>query len=177
MGPDPGRADAEASSPAHSAAAETQLGNQVMLAEYSALRAEADRRANVQWNVLALQITSAGVISSLAISRIADIGLLLVIPLSSYMLGSRYILHDYHIKLISRYIRNSLSGRLQGYLAWENWKISQMQPDVQRGHQRGEYLIPRTSIIASHIRTLLPHKTRCPRSRIIAAPAQHPQSN
>ncbi len=105
-----------------------------MLAEYSALRAEVDRRANVQWNVLALQLTSVGVIASLAISRVADIALLLVIPLSSYMLGSRYILHDYHIKLISRYIRDSLSGRLQGHLAWESWKITHMVADVRPRH-------------------------------------------
>lgn len=102
---------------------------QVMLAEYSALRAEVDRRANVQWNVLALQITSTGVIASLAISRVTDIALLLVIPLSSYMLGSRYIIHDYHINLISKYIRDSLSRQLQGHLPWESWKISQT-PDV-----------------------------------------------
>jgi hypothetical protein len=101
-----------------------------MLAEYAALRAEVDRRGNVQWNVLALQLTSAGVIASLAISHVSDIALLLVIPLSSYILGSRYILHDFQMKLISRYIRDSLSGRLQGYLAWESWKASQIPPDL-----------------------------------------------
>jgi hypothetical protein len=127
-----GASAAEASGSAEAASAEAQLGNQVMLAEYSALRSEVDRRANIQWNVLALQVTSAGVIASLAISRPADIGLLLVIPLSSYMLGSRYILHDYHLKLISRYIRVSLSARLQGNLAWEDWKAKQMAPDVHR---------------------------------------------
>ena len=79
--------------------------SQIMLAEYAALRTEVDRRAAIQWNVLALQLTSAGVIASLAISRTSEIALLLVIPLSSYMLGSRYILHDFHLKLISRYIR------------------------------------------------------------------------
>jgi len=41
----------------------------------------------VQWDVLALQLTSAGVIASLAISHALEIALLLVIPLSSYMLG------------------------------------------------------------------------------------------
>ena len=46
------------------------------------------------------------------------------------MLGSRYILHDFHMKLISRYIRDSLSGRLGGNLAWEGWKISQITPDA-----------------------------------------------
>ena len=97
-----------------------------MLAEYAALRTEVDRRAAIQWNVLALQLASAGVIASLAISRTSEIALLLVIPLSSYLLGSRYILHDFHLRLISRYIRDSLSGQLQGHLAWESWKISQI---------------------------------------------------
>jgi hypothetical protein len=106
-----------------------QLASHAMLAEYVALRTEVDRRANVQWNVFALQITSAGVIASLALSHVSDIALLLVIPLSSYMLGSRYILHDYHLKLISRYIRDSLSQRLEGNLAWESWKVSQSRRD------------------------------------------------
>jgi len=128
MKPDPDSRDAEASSGASSGA---QLANQVMLAEYSALRSEVDRRANVQWNVVALQITSAGVIASLAISRTADIALPLVIPLLSYMLGTRYILHDYHIRLITRYISDSLSGRLNNHLAWEAWKANQMRPDVE----------------------------------------------
>ncbi len=127
---DPGRGEETGSSP-HPADAEAQLANKVMLAEYAALRAEVDRRANVQWNVVALQITSAGVIASLAISRVSDIALLLVIPLLSYMLGSRYILHDYHIKLISRYIRESLSGRLHDHLEWERWKLNRIESDTQ----------------------------------------------
>jgi hypothetical protein len=71
------------------------------------------------------------VIASLAISRVADIALLLVIPLLSYMLGTRYILNDYHINLINRNIRNSLSPRLQGHLAWEGWKKHEMEPAVE----------------------------------------------
>ena len=113
----PGGADGQASSPFPAPDAEAQVASQIMLAEYAALRTEVDRRAAIQWNVLALQLTSAGVIASLAISRTSEIALLLVIPLSSYMLGSRYILHDFHLKLISRYIRESLSGRLQGHRA------------------------------------------------------------
>ena len=102
---DPGSRDAETSSAAQGASGDAQLANQVMLAEYSAMRSEVDQRTSVQWNVIAPQITSTGVIASLAISRVADIVLLLVIPLLSYMLGTRYILNDYHINLISRYIR------------------------------------------------------------------------
>ncbi len=131
MEPDPGGRNVEASGSAQAADPEVQLGDQVMLAEYGALRTEVDRRANTQWNILALQVTSTGVIASLALSHVSDIALLLIIPLSSYMLGSRYVLHDYHIKLINRYIRDSLSSRLGGHLAWENWKISQIAPDIQ----------------------------------------------
>jgi hypothetical protein len=107
-----GSSGGEADSPSQAVGADVQLTSQVMLAEYAALRTEVDRRASVQWNVLALQITSAGVIASLALSHVSEIALLLVIPLSSYMLGSRYVLHDYHLKLISRYTRDSLSQRL-----------------------------------------------------------------
>ena len=95
---------------------DSQIDSQIMLAEYSALHAEVERRAHLQWNVFALQVTSAGAISSLAISSGSNIALLLIIPLSSYMLGSRYILHDFHMKLIRKYIRESLSSRLQGQL-------------------------------------------------------------
>jgi hypothetical protein len=128
MDADPGSSDEVGSS---SQAVGAELAGQAMLAEYVALRAEFDRRANVQWNVFALQITSAGVIASLALSHVSDVALLLAIPLSSYMLGSRYILHDYHLKLISRYVRDSLSERLGDNLAWESWKISQTKRDVE----------------------------------------------
>ncbi len=59
---------------------------------------EIDRRANVHWNVYALQLASAGAISSLAISAASNVALLLIIPLSSYMLGSRYILHIFRCR-------------------------------------------------------------------------------
>ena len=130
MDSQPGSSDGQPSGPFPAPDAEAQVASQVMLAEYAALRTEVDRRATVQWNVLALQVTSAGVIASLALSHASDIALLLVIPLSSYMLGSRYILHDFHLKLISRYLRDSLSGRLGGHLAWESWKVSQITADT-----------------------------------------------
>ena len=130
MHPKPGGTDGQPSGSFPAPDAGARVASQIMLAEYAALRTEVDRRATVQWNVLALQVTSAGVIASLAISHASDIALLLVIPLSSYMLGSRYILHDFHLKLISRYIRDSLSGRLGGHLAWESWKVSQITPDT-----------------------------------------------
>lgn len=134
MDPQAGSTHGQAGSSFPAPGPEAQAATQIMLAEYAALRTEADRRATIQWNVLALQLTSTGVIASLAISRASGTALLLVVPLSSYMLGSRYILHDFHLKLISRYTRDSLSERLQGHLAWESWKISQVTTGTgQRG--------------------------------------------
>lgn len=93
-----------------------------LLAEYAALRSETERRSTIQWNVFALQVASAGAIISLAIASAANSALLLVVPLTSYMLGARYILHDFHLKLIHRYVRDSLSERLSGHLRWEAWR-------------------------------------------------------
>jgi hypothetical protein len=111
MGPDLGGRDVQPNSAIQGAPADAQLANQVMLAEYSALQSELDRRVNLQWNVVAFQVTSVGVIASLALSRVADIAVLLVIPWLCYVLGNRYILHDYHIKLISRYIVSTRKSR------------------------------------------------------------------
>lgn len=105
----------------------------ILLAEYAALRGETERRSTVQWNVVALQIASAGAIVSLAIASATNSALLLVVPLSSYMLGTRYVLHDHHLKLIHEYIRDSLSPRLSGHLQWEGWRDRELDPETDPG--------------------------------------------
>jgi hypothetical protein len=97
---------------------------QVLLAEYAGLRAEIERRTNLQWSVFALQLASAGAITSVAISTAGNLALLLMIPVSSYMLGSRYILHDFHIKLIRRYLRDE--SDLRDVLGWERWRREEL---------------------------------------------------
>ncbi|MFC0111904.1 hypothetical protein [Kibdelosporangium aridum] len=105
---------------------------QILLAEYAALRAEAECRATVQWNVVALQLASAGAVTGLAIASAANVALLLIVPLMSYMLGHRYLLIDVHLKLIRRYVRDSLSPRLSGHLQWEGWRDQELAPYVAR---------------------------------------------
>src|SRR5256885_4130513 len=106
---------------------------QVLLAEYGALRTEVERRATAQWNVFALQLASAGAIASVAISAASNFALLLLVTLSSYLFGSRYILHDFHIKLIRRYVRESLAGRLDGHIQWETWRSAALAAPNSRG--------------------------------------------
>jgi hypothetical protein len=114
--------------PAVAAGGETQI----MLAEYTTLRAEIERRSNIQWNIFALQIGSAGAVTGLALSAAANLALLLIVPVVSYMLGNRYILVDYHVKLIRRYLSDSLSERLGSQLQWEDWRDREMASDVGR---------------------------------------------
>jgi hypothetical protein len=106
---------------------------QIMLAEYAALRTEIERRGTAQWSVFALQLASAGAIASVAISAASNLALLLLVPLSSYLLGSRYILHDFHIKLIRRYLRESLAERLAGHIQWESWRTAALAAPTTRG--------------------------------------------
>ncbi|MEV6641655.1 hypothetical protein [Amycolatopsis sp. NPDC051371] len=105
----------------------------ILLAEYAALRSETERRSTIQWNVFALQIASAGAIISLAIASAANSALLLVVPLTSYVLGNRYLLHDFHLKLIHRYVRDSLSERLSGNLRWEAWRDRELDRETAPG--------------------------------------------
>ncbi|MEV6624276.1 hypothetical protein AB0M83_33240 [Amycolatopsis sp. NPDC051106] len=107
----------------------------ILLAEYAALRSETERRATIQWNVFALQIASAGAIISLAIASATNSALLLVVPLTSYMLGNRYVLHAFHLKLIHRYVRDSLSDRLAGNLQWEAWRERELDRETAPGRR------------------------------------------
>jgi hypothetical protein len=112
--------------------AENDQVESILLAEYSALRTEIERRCNIQWSLFALQVTTAGAIASLAIARTSNLALLLLIPLSSFMFGFRYILHDVHIDLIAQYVRESLSGRLGNNLNWDTWKKSAIADNAYR---------------------------------------------
>jgi hypothetical protein len=113
----------------------------VMLAEYSALRVEIERRANIQWGITALQFTTAATVAGLAMATSSGFGLLLLIPLLSYMFGTRYILQDFHVKLIKQYLRESLSPRLGGALQWDGWlrEKSGRKPKPDGGEDDGPW--------------------------------------
>jgi hypothetical protein len=94
------------------------------LAEFVALRTEIERRATIQWHVLALQITIAGAVFGFALSGGRREVLLLVIPVTTYMTFGRYITHAVFVTLISRYIHIELSPRVPGGLRWEEWRAA-----------------------------------------------------
>jgi hypothetical protein len=93
------------------------------LAEFAALRAEIERRATIQWHVLALQIAIAGAVFGFALSAPRREILLLVIPIATYMTFGRYVTQAASTHLIGRYIRTELTSRVPGGLRWEEWRL------------------------------------------------------
>jgi hypothetical protein len=77
--------------------------------------------------VFLFQITSVGAIFAFVLSRPSTSLLLLILPISSYLLCARYALYTIGTTQIAAYIRDNLSPRLGGALEWENW-ISKNTP-------------------------------------------------
>jgi hypothetical protein len=98
-----------------------EVRRQINLAEFSALRSEIDNRANLQWNIFALQLTAAGVIFSFALSNPNHTGFLLILPLTTYAFAGRYLSQYLGTERIGAYIREVLSPKLNGELLWEDW--------------------------------------------------------
>lgn len=102
------------------------------LAEFAALRAEIDRRSTLQHNTIALQITSAGAIFGFAVSAANRTTLLLILPITSYMLTARFVAYYYGITLIASYITTVLSRQIGGGLQWEDWRRDNLRKHEDR---------------------------------------------
>jgi hypothetical protein len=99
------------------------------LAEFSALRAEIDSRSKYQQQILALQLTLTSAIFGLGLSKPVPLGVLMIVPLSSYLLCGRYVGQRSAIRWASRYITEHLSPRVPGGLGWSRWVADNRRPD------------------------------------------------
>lgn len=61
------------------------------LTEFSALRSEILQRSSVNYSIFALQLAAGGVVFSFALSGAGRTGFLLILPVVTYALASRYI--------------------------------------------------------------------------------------
>src|SRR5690349_8131547 len=91
------------------------------LAEFAALREEIDSHWKAQVQLFSLQLTITGAILSFAISRQNLLGLLLIVPYSSYLIGALYVQLEASTLVMGEYIRDILSDRVPGGLQWEAW--------------------------------------------------------
>ncbi len=103
--------------------------NSATIAEYTSLRGEIDGRAKYQQQILALQLTFTGAIFGFALSRASLTGIMLIVPVSSYLLCGRYVAQRTAIRWISTYIRDVLDGRVGGGFGWVAWSRTNPRPD------------------------------------------------
>jgi len=101
------------------------VDREMLLAEFAALRAEILQRTSLQWNIFALQLTAAGVVFSFALSNPSHTGFLLILPVISYALASRFVNQRFSIQTLGTYIREVLEVKSEGELQWETWNGAQ----------------------------------------------------
>jgi hypothetical protein len=99
----------------------TPLGHEAALVEFSSLREEILARLGFQHTLLSIQLVSAGAVFSFALSDAERSTALLVLPLATYMILGRYVVQDFAMRDLGRYIREDLSSKAAGALGWEQW--------------------------------------------------------
>jgi hypothetical protein len=125
-----------------------ELSAQAALAEFTALRSEALQAFSMQWNIIALQLTTTGVLVSFSLTNRSRTGFLLIIPVVSYILNGRYLRSERLVVLIAGYIMDELSPRVPGGLNWETWLRSRPTPSqVLRWFAHGPLVFAMISIV------------------------------
>jgi hypothetical protein len=113
----------------------TQDDITIVLAEFAALRAEILQTLSQQWLILVFDLTAAGAIFSLALSR-HNTGLLLIIPVVTYSLVNQYLGNFKMLLRLGKYIEGNLSEKVDGRLGWEKSLRAQLAPRDQNRFQR-----------------------------------------
>ena len=98
------------------------------LAEFVALRAEILHLGDQQWKATAFLITTTGAVFGFALSVPGRIPLLLIVPFSSYILGTRWLHSQELVKRAAFYIRTELSPKVPGGLGYEQWLRDRQLP-------------------------------------------------
>lgn len=94
----------------------------IMLAEFSALRAEIDNRTSAQQRISYSMLFITGTLITLGINQ-REILLLLISPVLTLFLAIRYADHDAQIARVGDYIERRIENRLRE-LSWEHWLYS-----------------------------------------------------
>ncbi|MFF4893872.1 hypothetical protein [Micromonospora chersina] len=106
----------------------TDIDAQCALAEYQSLRAEIDSRAKFQQQIVGLQLTLTSAIIAFGLSRPGLLAVLLIVPLSSYLLCGRYVGQRTAMRWTTRYIDEELAPRVPGGLGWGAWSRANRRP-------------------------------------------------
>lgn len=99
------------------------------LAEFASLRAEMDSRSKYQQQILALQLTLTSAVFAFGLATAGLLGIIMIVPLSSYLLCGRYVGQRTAIRWAASYIIDQLSPRVPGGLNWSGWARRNRRPD------------------------------------------------
>jgi hypothetical protein len=112
------------------------------LAEYTALRAEIQRRSTTQQALVALNLAASATIAGAVVASRLDDEFLLVLPLVSSVLGLLWLDHARNIELIGSYIANKL-------WLWEpSWETYARQLERRMRSQVLEFALPMSLVFA-----------------------------
>jgi hypothetical protein len=105
--------------------------HEVLLAEFTALKAEIRQGIQMQWNAIALQLTATAVVFSFSLSASSRVGFLLILPGVSAALGSQYLRVALNLQYLGSYIMRELSPKVSNGLNWELWRRRQSPVDYK----------------------------------------------
>lgn len=94
-------------------------GHEGPLAEFDALRREIEARIAMQHQIFTLQLTTAGAIFGLVLSKQNLWPIVLIVPVTSFLFAGSYLSLHLTIRQAARYIEGELSPRVPGGLHWE----------------------------------------------------------
>jgi cobalamin synthase len=80
------------------------------LEEFKALRAEIDRRSNAQQAIVGAELVAVTALTSLALSRANNVGVLLILPVVSLFLAVQWYDHRLTIRSIGEYVGDEMGA-------------------------------------------------------------------
>lgn len=89
--------------------------------EFTALRAEIDRRSTSQQGIIVVFITAAGVAATVASRGGQSLFTLLILPFAGLAFSRLYLDHHLQIERIGKYLLDTWATRLSGAQTWEAW--------------------------------------------------------
>ncbi|MEM9217356.1 MAG: hypothetical protein AAGD25_23840 [Cyanobacteria bacterium P01_F01_bin.150] len=133
----------------------------ILLAEYSSLKAEQAQRIGFRDNLLYVTLGVLGGIVSFAVSKPAHSYALLVIPWVCLILGWTYVVNDEKISAIGRYIRYKLVNKIQAHTGYSDletllgWEIAHRDDKHRKRRKFYQLIVDEITFVLSGIIALL----------------------
>lgn len=117
---------------------QSEIASQCWLQEHETLRGEIGLNIVSMRHMIAFQVTTLGAITGLVLANPTELVLLLlIIPMSSFIIGSLVYFHIHSVFVISEYIKDRIAPKLRnitgdsGVLGWEAFAEEQRRKSTK----------------------------------------------